>query len=250
VGDHCAGLVSRNGKLAYALAPGTRTLYWRGATSIAVERVALGSGLEVPADVVRRLRQLDLLVRYAVVVAVPEQHVGLLFVDGKLARSLEAGSYAFWNFGRNVVAEVTDLRVQGVEVSGQEMLTRDKVSLRVNLAASYRVVDAVASRTRVAKYAEHLYRELQFGLRKAVASKTLDELLGDKASLDGDIFAWGEPARYDMRYTYPARALERALDGEIDWDELHFTSASVHQLRYARDFWRMLRSATLDLGTE
>ena len=190
IGVDEAGLVSRNGKLAYALAPGTRTLYWRGATSIAVERVALGSGLEVPADVVRRLRQLDLLARYAVVVAVPEQHVGLLFVDGKLARSLEAGSYAFWNFGRNVVAEVTDLRVQGVEVSGQEMLTRDKVSLRVNLAASYRVVDAVASRTRVAKYAEHLYRELQFGLRKAVASKTLDELLGDKASLDGDIFAW------------------------------------------------------------
>jgi len=45
-------------------------------------------------------------------------------------------------------------------------------------------------RTRVAKYGDYLYRELQFGLRKAVASKTLDELLGDKASLDGDIFAY------------------------------------------------------------
>jgi regulator of protease activity HflC (stomatin/prohibitin superfamily) len=33
-------------------------------------------------------------------------------------------------------------------------------------------------------------RELQFGLRKAVAAKTLDELLGDKASLDGDLFAY------------------------------------------------------------
>ena len=190
IGVDEVGLVSRNGKLAYPLSPGTRTLYWRGATRIAIERVALDAGLEVSADVARRLRQLDLLARYAVVAAVPEQHVGLLFVDGKLVRSLDAGSYAFWNFGKNVVAEVTDLRVQGVEVSGQEMLTRDKVSLRVNLAASYRVVDAVAARTRVAKYAEYLYRELQFGLRKAVASKTLDELLGDKASLDGDIFAW------------------------------------------------------------
>jgi regulator of protease activity HflC (stomatin/prohibitin superfamily) len=85
---------------------------------------------------------------------------------------------------------VIDLRVQSVEVSGQEMLTRDKVSLRVNLAASFRVADAVAVRTKVAKYGEYLYRELQFGLRKAVASKTLDELLGDKASLDGDIFAY------------------------------------------------------------
>jgi regulator of protease activity HflC (stomatin/prohibitin superfamily) len=67
-------------------------------------------------------------------------------------------------------------------------LTRDKVSLRVNLAASIRVVDAVASRTRVAKFADQVYRELQYGLRKAVSAKTLDELLGDKASLDGDIF--------------------------------------------------------------
>jgi len=60
----------------------------------------------------------------------------------------------------------------------------------VNLAASYRVTDPVVARTKVAKYAEYLYRELQFGLRKSVASKTLDELLGDKASLDGDIFAY------------------------------------------------------------
>ena len=45
-------------------------------------------------------------------------------------------------------------------------------------------------RGRVAKFGEYFYRELQFGLRKAVAAKTLDELLGDKASLDEDIAAY------------------------------------------------------------
>jgi len=80
--------------------------------------------------------------------------------------------------------------VQSLEVSGQELLTRDKVSLRVNLAASLRVTDPVAARTKVAKYGDYLYRELQYGLRKAVSGKTLDELLGDKASLDADIFAY------------------------------------------------------------
>ena len=69
-------------------------------------------------------------------------------------------------------------------------MTRDKVSLRVNLAASLRVIDPVAARTKVAKYGDYLYRELQYGLRKAVSDKTLDELLGDKASLDADIFAY------------------------------------------------------------
>jgi regulator of protease activity HflC (stomatin/prohibitin superfamily) len=62
--------------------------------------------------------------------------------------------------------------------------------LRVNLAASMRVTDPVAARTKVAKYADYLYRELQFGLRKAISAKTLDELLGDKASLDADIFGY------------------------------------------------------------
>jgi hypothetical protein len=33
----------------------------------------------------------------------------------------------------------------------------------------------------------------------------------------------------------------------MDWDELHFTHASVHQVRYAREFYMMLRSDTLDL---
>jgi hypothetical protein len=65
---------------------------------------------------------------------------------------------------------------------------------------------------------------------------------------DDEIFQWGEAARYDMRYTYPSGALQQRLDGEIDWDELHFTNASVHQVRYAREFYMLLRSETLDLG--
>jgi regulator of protease activity HflC (stomatin/prohibitin superfamily) len=86
--------------------------------------------------------------------------------------------------------DVFDLRVQTLEVSGQELLTRDKVSLRVNLAANLRVTDPVAARTKVAKSSDQVYRELQYGLRKAVSAKTLDELLGDKASLDADIFGY------------------------------------------------------------
>jgi hypothetical protein len=66
---------------------------------------------------------------------------------------------------------------------------------------------------------------------------------------DDEIFQWGEPARYDMRYTYPSSGLQARLDGEIDWDQLHFTNdVSVHQIAYARDFYMMLRSEMLDLG--
>ncbi|WP_226469326.1 slipin family protein [Luteimonas panaciterrae] len=190
LGTDEVGLVLKNGKLEDVLAPGTRKLYWRGLVRVEVQRISMADSLEVPAEVVRRLRQLGRLSSVTAVTDVPAEFAGLVFIDGKLAHVLPPGAYAFWNFRKNVVAEVIDLRVQSVEVSGQELLTRDKVSLRVNLAASMRVTDPVAARTKVAKFGDHLYRELQYGLRKAVSVKTLDELLGDKASLDADIFAY------------------------------------------------------------
>ncbi len=190
VGVGEVGLVSKNGKLEDVLAPGIRKLYWKGLVTVTVEKAPLGENLQVPEAVAKRLRQLGVLEVVAQAVPVPAESAGLLFIDGKLVRKLEPGAYAFWSFQKNVSAEVIELRVQSVEVSGQELLTKDKVSLRVNLAASIRVSDPVAVRTKVAKYGDYLYRELQYGLRKAVSAKTLDELLGDKASLDGDIFAY------------------------------------------------------------
>ena len=190
IGTQQVGLVLKNGKLEDVLAPGTRKLYWKGLVPIEVQAVSLANTLDIDARVTSRLRQLGVLGKVAVTVDVPVESAGLLFVDNKLVRTLAPGAYAFWNFQKNVAAEVIDLRVQSLEVSGQELLTRDKVSLRVNLAASLRVTDPVAARTKVTKYGDYLYRELQYGLRKAVSGKTLDELLGDKASLDADIFAY------------------------------------------------------------
>lgn len=190
LGSDEVGLVFKQGKLEDVLAPGTRRLYWRGLIAVDVARLPLGESLALPADVAQRLRQLGVLSRFAVALEVPAESAGLVFVDGRLQQTLTPGHYAFWNFRKNIVAEVIELRIQSVEVSGQELLTRDKVSLRVNLAASMRVADPVAARTRVAKYGDQLYRELQYGLRRAVSAKTLDELLGDKASLDADIFGY------------------------------------------------------------
>jgi regulator of protease activity HflC (stomatin/prohibitin superfamily) len=190
IGIDEVGLLSKFGKLEDVLAPGTRKLYWRGLVPVAVERVAMAADLQVGAGVARRLRQLGLLAKVAVVLEVPAESAGLVYVDNTLSQLLGAGSYAFWNFRKNVAVETVELRVQAMEVSGQELLTRDKVSLRVNLAASVRVNDPVAARTKVAKYGDYVYRELQYGLRKAVAAKTLDELLGDKATLDAEIFAY------------------------------------------------------------
>jgi regulator of protease activity HflC (stomatin/prohibitin superfamily) len=184
------GLRTENGALVEVLAPATRRLYWKGLVDVQVEVIDIAASAQVPATIVARLVQTQLRQRAVVGLAgvlqvqVPEHGAGILWIDGKVDRLLAAGSVAFWKFNRNVSVELVDLRLQALEVTGQEILTRDKVSLRLNLSATWRFTDVLRAYTQLQKPADHLYRELQFGLRAAVGTRTLDELLENKTVID------------------------------------------------------------------
>jgi regulator of protease activity HflC (stomatin/prohibitin superfamily) len=184
------GLRTENGALVEVLAPATRRLYWKGLVDLKVEVIDIAATAEVPAAIVARLVQTQLRQRAVTGLAgvlqvqVPEHGAGILWIDGKVERLLNAGSYAFWKFNRNVSVDLVDLRLQAIEVTGQEILTRDKVSLRLNLSATWKFTDVLRAYTQLAKPADHLYRELQFGLRAAVGTRSLDELLENKTVID------------------------------------------------------------------
>jgi regulator of protease activity HflC (stomatin/prohibitin superfamily) len=191
--ENQVGLRSENGALVEVLAPATRRLYWKGLAEVQVEVIAIdgpAASAEVPQALVARLVQTQLRQRAVqglasvLQVQVSEHGAGILWVDGKVERLLAAGSYAFWKFNRNVSVELVDLRLQVLEVTGQEILTRDKVALRLNLSATWRFTDVLKAYKELAKPAEHLYRELQFGLRAAVGTRSLDELLENKTVID------------------------------------------------------------------
>jgi regulator of protease activity HflC (stomatin/prohibitin superfamily) len=188
--EHQVGLRTENGTLVEVLAPATRRLYWKGLVDVQVEVIDIAASAEVPAAGVARLLQTQLRPRSVAGLAgvlqvqVPDHGGGILSIDGKVERLLAAGSYAFWKFNRNVSVELVDLRLQALEVTGQEILTRDKVALRLNLSATWRYTDVLKAFKELAKPAEHLYRELQFGLRAAVGTRSLDELLENKTVID------------------------------------------------------------------
>ena len=123
-------------------------------------------------------------------VEVPDTAVGLLIVDGELRGVLKPGLSAYWKYQRSLRVELVDLRLQTLEVAGQEILTRDKVSLRLNLTALWQAVDAVKARATVSNLADYIYKELQLALRQAVGTRTLDELLADKGALDREVAAY------------------------------------------------------------
>jgi regulator of protease activity HflC (stomatin/prohibitin superfamily) len=188
LGDREVGLVYKNGRLGGVLAPGTRQLYWRGPVDVRVDVRDLSSESVLDADTARVLKRIgssDMINT----VEVPDTSVGLLIVEGELREVLKPGLSAYWKYQRNLRVELVDLRLQTMEVAGQEILTRDKVSLRVNLTALWQVTDAVKARANVSNFVDYVYKELQFALREAVGTRTLDELLTDKGAIDREVAA-------------------------------------------------------------
>ena len=194
LGEYEVGLVYKNGKLNGVLAPGTRQLYWKGLVDVKVEVLNIEQDYAVPKEKVGLIAHARMdampreVINYVYVSEVADNHVGLLIVDGELVQNLKPGLYVYWKFNRNVKVEQVELRMQVMEVQGQEILTKDKVSLRVNLSAQYQVTDPVTARSKLVNMTDYVYRELQFALRQAVGTRTLDTLLANKDELDKVIF--------------------------------------------------------------
>jgi len=86
-----------------------------------------------------------------------------------------------------VTVKLVDMRWRSHDAGGQEVLTRDRVSIRVNLAADFRVKDPVKAVGLVKDYEEALHRALQFAFRKTLGALTLDQLLADKVAVDVEV---------------------------------------------------------------
>ncbi len=188
--DYEVGLLYHDGQLVDIVAPGSFKIYWRGPEKIELKRVDITEDFRVSKSLLALLgrghsmqlvRSASQTIYYT---EVEDNHVGLLLVNGKLEALLQPGSYGYWKYHRNVVVKHIDLRLQNVEVSGQEILTKDRVSLRLNLSAAYRVDDPQLAQSKLADFNDYLYREFQLQLREAVGTKTLDQLLNDKDSLN------------------------------------------------------------------
>ena len=105
---------------------------------------------------------------------------GLYFRDGEFQAELKPGTHAFWKGVAKIKLHHVDLKEQVCDVAGQEIMTADKVTLRLNALLTYRVVNALKAVTEVEDYRQALYREAQLGLRAIVGTRELDALLTDK----------------------------------------------------------------------
>lgn len=111
---------------------------------------------------------------------VDEGMVGILKVNGKIDKILTSGQYYFCTLLNTIEVKLIDQRNQTLQITGQELLTKDKVTLRMNFVLTYKIIDSLKAATAFDKYEEQLYLVMQLALREYVSTKTLDELLAEK----------------------------------------------------------------------
>jgi len=181
-------VVSLDGRPVHLIGPWTTRVFWKLATRIDVERIDAAADPKVAA------RHLKMVARernpYFTEVVIESHEAGLLYVDGRLVERLDPGRHAFWTVDRKIEVKRLDLRPQAVEITAQEMLTRDRIALRVTLTVLRRIADPRRAVAAVTDIDAWLYRLVQFAIREAVAARTLDEVLSAKAVLDAELRAF------------------------------------------------------------
>jgi len=181
-------IVSLDGEPKHVVLPNTTRAFWKTITRVDVERIDAAGDVRVAK---RHLDKLDPARSAIVVPAQVEAHeAGLLFVDGRLVERLAAGRHAFWAVGRTVKVQKVDLRPAPLEVTAQEILTKDRVGIRVTLTAFLRVVDPEKAALAAGDVPNTVYRLVQFAIREAVATRSLDEILAARDTIDREVRAF------------------------------------------------------------
>ena len=190
-GEGEVAVVSFDGRPSLILCPGETRRFWSVLCTVEVQYIDV---VETPRLTSRELAAFERAPRAygstmppIAVYTVDAYEAGLIYFDGVLVDTLGPGRAAYWQVGRKVQFKRLDLRSEPVEVTAQEILTKDRVSVRVTLGAFVQVTDAQAAATATPDYKERVYKLAQFAIREAVGGRTLDELLNDRTAVDAEV---------------------------------------------------------------
>ena len=186
VNDEEIVLHSVNGRFAGALCVRGKHAFWNGKDTHSFRTVDISSP-EVGEDIPRYLFETLHPALYEKI-EVAEYQRGRLFLDNRFIRVLEPGTYYFWKTGVKVAVDTVDTRLTKMEITGQEIMTQDKVALRINFVCNYRVTDFVRILTEIDDYEEQMHVAAQLALRDYVGRYRLDEILENKDGLSRFVY--------------------------------------------------------------
>ena len=126
-------------------------------------------------------------------IIIKETHRGLRYADGVMTQVLGPGFYkvpkqrSFPTRTPLIEVVLVDIRERELTIKGQEILTADKVAIRVSIIVQFKVTDPVAALHQVENHDERLYSDVQLAARRSLASMTLEQILTNRNQLSEDI---------------------------------------------------------------
>lgn len=180
ISDTCLGIRFVGGTYCEVLT-GPRALYWNVFEQVEIRLVDITNPWM--EETLPRI-YLDLMpVKYYKKITIKDGELGLLYFDGKFEKELSQGAYYFWNYGKEVSCKIFNMKVQQLDISGQEILTADKVGIRINAVCTYRITDPKRLVQTMEGASAQLYTFAQLCLREYVGRFRLDELLAQKEEI-------------------------------------------------------------------
>lgn len=176
--DDERGLVWIDNRFSHLL-PASQYAYWLGQKQVRVEVIDTRP-IRFEHDQFKVIVRSPFASKLLDVCAVLRDRVGVLFVDGRYVDTLAPGEYAFWKGAGDARVVEVDLRETMVDVGGQDIMTADKVTLRLNAVVTYKVVDPHKAVSQTEDVRQALYREVQLVLRSVIGARELDLFLSDK----------------------------------------------------------------------
>jgi regulator of protease activity HflC (stomatin/prohibitin superfamily) len=179
--DTQRALVWIDGRFDRVIGPGIWAL-WKNYFDVRVEVVS-ATELQLIREDLQVILKSPLAALLLETHVVEPQHVAVVYRDGAYWKTLPAGTYAFWKEVAKVRVLHVDMREQTIDVSGQEIMTADKVTLRLNALVSYRVTEPLKFVAEADDARQALYRAMQLALREAIGTRELDALLAGKEAI-------------------------------------------------------------------
>jgi len=186
VKDNELVLVFEKGNFKTVLSAG-RYVYWKGLIKREFTSVDI-SKIYITEQINKNLFSNFELKKYVRTFEVATYEKAILLVDDVYTKTLEGGTYRFWKNDTTIKIAKADLRQLQLEVSGQELLTKDKASIRINFYTQYKVTDIEKALLENKDYEKQLYIIMQLALRAYVGTYTIDELLERKDTIAEAVF--------------------------------------------------------------
>lgn len=212
VKDGEIGLHYIDGVFAGVLESG-RHAFWNemGAHEFKIYNTAEPRINDIPKQVIEQIGT-----NYIKSLTIPNNSRGIVYYDNKATEFLSEGTYYYWNGGVSVMYCTYNMSVEVLNISGQEILTKDKVGIRVNFSLNWKIVDYKKIAEEYGVIDDALYTAAQLALRDYLGGKTMDELLSERENLGTEVLKLLRERTSDMHIELISAGIKDViLPGEI-----------------------------------